>query len=92
MPFCAYYSTAVEDSVLVGKPCFVLQNSNQICIKNNIIDNDLFKIINIDLKFNIDDFLSIFIKENLKKYHQLLLKSLFSGVNRISFENALNEK
>ena len=90
--FSAYYSTGVERALLIGKPCFVLENFDQICLKNNIIINDLLQVIKVEKKFNMDLLSFLFDERILKKNHQLLLKGLFQNLNKISIEQALNEK
>ena len=90
--FSAYYSTSIEDSILVGKPSFILENSNLISLKKNIIVNDLFRTINIDKKFNIDQFLFSISERILIKNHKLLIEDLFGNLKKISFEKAFSQE
>ena len=90
--FSAYFSTALEDSILLGVPAVMLKYSNENIMPYNIIETDLLKSVNVEKKLNMELFKNFFDKRFIASNHKSLLENLFDSSNKKTFEDALNGK
>ena len=88
--FSAYYSTALEDSALIGVPGFVLEYSNESSMRYNSIESELLKFVKIERDFDHELFKNSFDRKIIASNHKLLIENLFDSSKKITFENALN--
>ena len=88
--FSAYYSTALEDSALIGVPGFVLEYSNENSMRYNSIESDLLKFVKLERDFDHELFTNSFDRKIIASNHKLLIENLFDSSKKITFENALN--